>query len=184
MIQVAFSLDQTAIPESFREKWSYDFNLQYTISLTPTTLQVDFQVYNPGSKDFSFTCLLHTYFSVDINTTGIQGLDQVGYKDSLLKQSFTETNTVLKIQQEVDRVYEKVPPELLLSDSKRSLVVRKEGFEDVVVWNPWIEKSKAMADFDDLEYLSMVCVEVGSVANAISLKPGQSWKGTQTLSCE
>ena len=136
---------------------------------------------NSGSKDFSFTCLLHTYFSVDINTTTIEGLYQVGYKDSLLKQAFTESNKILKIQQEVDRVYEKVPSELLLSDSKRSLLIRKEGFEDVVVWNPWIDKSVAMADFEDSEYLSMVCVEVGSVANEVTLKPGQSWNGSQTL---
>jgi glucose-6-phosphate 1-epimerase len=182
-IQVSFGLDQTLIPDSFRDKWGYDFALQYMITLTPTTLQTDFRVDNSGSKEFSFTCLLHTYFSVDINSTKIEGLNQIGYKDSLLKASFIESNKELKIQQEVDRVYERVPPEILLSDSEKSLVIRKEGFEDVVVWNPWIEKSKAMADFDDSEYLSMVCVEVGSVANAITLKPGQSWSGSQILSC-
>lgn len=61
-------------------------------------------------------------------------------------------------------------------------MVRKDGFEDVVVWNPWVEKSKAMMDFEDLEYKSMVCVEVGSVTNAITLKPGETWSGSQILS--
>lgn len=30
--------------------------------------------------------------------------------------------------------------------------VSKVGFPDAVVWNPWIDKSKAMADFGDAEY--------------------------------
>jgi D-hexose-6-phosphate mutarotase len=88
----------------------------------------------------------------------------------------------LEIDQEVDRVYLNSPPELLLSDSKGSIVIRKEGFKDVVVWNPWVEKSKGMTDFEDLEYKSMICVEVGSVGDAITLKSGESWTGSQTLS--
>lgn len=183
-IQVAFKLDQTLIPDSFRSKWNFDFNLQYTITLTPTNLEVDFKVENPSTdQEFSFTCLLHTYFSVDIASAGVQGLNGRAYKDSLLNTIMQESSEILKIQQEVDRVYTNVPPELLVSDSKGSIVVRKEGFEDVVVWNPWVDKSKAMADFDDLEYKSMLCVEVGSVANAITLKPGQTWNGSQILSC-
>lgn len=30
--------------------------------------------------------------------------------------------------------------------------VRKSGFPDAVVWNPWISKAAAMADFGDDEY--------------------------------
>ena len=29
-----------------------------------------------------------------------------------------------------------------------------------MVWNPWIDKSKAMADFGDDEYKEMICAEV------------------------
>lgn len=36
--------------------------------------------------------------------------------------------------------------------SKRTLVVEKEGFSDAVVWNPWVEKAKGMADFGDEEF--------------------------------
>jgi glucose-6-phosphate 1-epimerase len=61
----------------------------------------------------------------------------------------------------------------------------------IVVWNPWIEKAKAMTDFDNDEYLKMVCVEVnfnpffilqaGAVSHSVPLNPGQVWKGSQTL---
>jgi D-hexose-6-phosphate mutarotase len=30
--------------------------------------------------------------------------------------------------------------------------VHKSGFPDAVVWNPWVAKSQAMADFGDEEY--------------------------------
>lgn len=155
--------------------------MQYTLTLTPTTLEVDFKVDNSGEDAFSFTCLLHTYFSVDINSTGIQGLQGINYKDSLSNSMVQESNNVLKIQQEVDRIYENVPAELLITDDTRSVVVSKCGFEDVVVWNPWIDKSKAMADFEDLEYKNMVCVEVGNVAKAMTLESGQTWSGSQLL---
>jgi D-hexose-6-phosphate mutarotase len=53
-----------------------------------------------------------------------------------------------------------------------------------VVWNPWIEKAKGMADFDDEEYHNMVCVEVGSVADWVKLGGGATWTGSQTLTIQ
>jgi D-hexose-6-phosphate mutarotase len=38
-----------------------------------------------------------------------------------------------------------------------------------------------MADFHDSGYLNMVCVEVGSVAESIELKAGESWEGAQVV---
>ena len=30
--------------------------------------------------------------------------------------------------------------------------IQKSNFPDAVVWNPWVEKAKGMADFGDDEY--------------------------------
>jgi D-hexose-6-phosphate mutarotase len=38
-----------------------------------------------------------------------------------------------------------------------------------------------MSDFDDEEYLNMICVEVGTVASPIQLDPGTVWQGSQIL---
>ena len=38
-----------------------------------------------------------------------------------------------------------------------------------VVWNPWIEKASAMADFDDEGYKEMVCVEPGVINGQYAL---------------
>ena len=36
--------------------------------------------------------------------------------------------------------------------SKRKITLEKEGLPDAVIWNPWAEKAKSMADFGDDEY--------------------------------
>ncbi len=50
-----------------------------------------------------------------------------------------------------------------------------------ILWNPWIDKAKRMSDFGDNEYQNMVCIEPGSVAKVVTLKPGESKLYTQTL---
>ena len=41
-----------------------------------------------------------------------------------------------------------------------TLQMRKcAGNADLVLWNPWVEKSKGMGDFGDEEFNQMVCVE-------------------------
>jgi D-hexose-6-phosphate mutarotase len=39
-----------------------------------------------------------------------------------------------------------------------------------VLWNPWIEKTKGMADMSPEEYKEFVCVEAGAVAEPVTLE--------------
>lgn len=50
-----------------------------------------------------------------------------------------------------------------------------------VVWNPWINKAKAMSDFGDEEYRIMICVEVGYVKNRCVLKSNETYSMNQEL---
>ena len=43
------------------------------------------------------------------------------------------------------------------------MTVSKENSDATVVWNPWIAKAKAMADFGDEEWPQMVCIETCNV---------------------
>jgi hypothetical protein len=45
--------------------------------------------------------------------------------------------------------------------SGSTVQVHKQNFPDAVVWNPWIDKSKAMGDFGDEEYKVRVCAGMG-----------------------
>ncbi|PWA60932.1 Aldose 1-/Glucose-6-phosphate 1-epimerase [Artemisia annua] len=66
---------------------------------------------------------------------------------------------------------------VLYHERKWTYVIRREGLSDVVVWNPWDKKAKAMADMGVDEYRRMVCVDGAVVANPITLKPVEEWTG-------
>jgi glucose-6-phosphate 1-epimerase len=87
----------------------------------------------------------------------------------------------LTFQGEVDRIYFAVPGGLQLGEGARALAIRAEGFPDAVVWNPGAEKCAALADMEPDGYLQFVCIEAASVARPVSLAPGESWHGSQTL---
>jgi hypothetical protein len=46
----------------------------------------------------------------------------------------------------------------------------------LVLWNPWDEKAKAMADMDDDGWQHFVCVEAGAVSTPVALEPDQTFE--------
>jgi glucose-6-phosphate 1-epimerase len=60
--------------------------------------------------------------------------------------------------------------------------VAKRGSRSTVVWNPWIDKSKRLADFGDDEYTGMLCIEATNARDdAIAVMPGLSHTLAQVL---
>ncbi|PWU21026.1 MAG: D-hexose-6-phosphate mutarotase, partial [Candidatus Rokuibacteriota bacterium] len=56
----------------------------------------------------------------------------------------------------------------------RRLVIEKSGSATTVVWNPWTEKARVMADLGDDGWPSMLCVETANAAdNAVHLAGGE-----------
>src|SRR5207247_4085938 len=89
----------------------------------------------------------------------------------------TQGGKPIRIVEETDRVYlnTKSPCTVLDPGNRRRIVVAKENSEATVVWNPWIGKAKAMADFGDEEWQKMVCIETCNVnVRALTLAPGAS----------
>jgi D-hexose-6-phosphate mutarotase len=142
-----------------------------------TLLTLELAVSNISHADFTFENCLHTYFHVgDIRQIEITGLQGTRYHDLLLAAEFTETGESIRIAGEVDRTYQDSAATVEIRDPvlHRTLRVRKSGSKSTVVWNPWLAKSQRMPDFGDDEYLQMVCVESGNIAeNAVTISPGQ-----------
>lgn len=167
------------------DQWPHRFTLALVITVKEGELTVEMQVDNPtDSQDgFNFTALLHTYHNVgDISTVKVKGFSNCLYMDKLKSgaEGKEESDTAC-INGEVDRNFLSIPDRILLSSIKGEVEIIKSNFPDVVFWNPWIEKAKSMADFDDEDYKQMVCIEPGQVATPITLSPGQTWKASQIL---
>ncbi len=172
--------------EASRALWGHAFELTFTVRLD-SSLSTELRVANTGSRSFSFTAALHTYFAVsDIESTYIAGLQGIEYTDSLRDgQSFSEQREKIIFKEEVDRVYSSAPDTLyVVEEGRRRFRIEKSGFGDAVAWNPWIAKSKRMPDFGDDEYRNMVCLEAGAIVKPVVLQPGQNWNAVQKLSVE
>lgn len=141
--------------------------LEYTVTVSDS-LTVELAVTNESSEPVTFENCLHTYFAVgDVREASVRGLRGIHYLDSLAqRQRKTETADAICFTGEVDRIYLAAPTITEIRDPvlRRTIRVETQNGRSTVVWNPWIAKAKAMPDFGDDEYLRMVCVESGNVA--------------------
>lgn len=175
------------LPESAATAEYSAFKAEYRV-LVADHLTLVLQVTNTSKdKVFTFEDCLHTYFNVsDIKEVRISGLQGVRYLDKVDGGAEKlETEDGFAISSEVDRVYQDTKSTVGIHDSGagRIIQVQKQGSNSTVVWNPWIAKSKAMADFGDEEFHGMACVESGNVGkNRITLKPGEASTLKATLS--
>ena len=185
--------------EQTQSVWPFKFKLSYIVELQTTSLTTTLHITNP-SEDSSFQCqsLLHTYLRVpriqSILVDGFQGFDYIDKMNNGLK--LVDTNEAIVIDREIDRVYcAKKDNALVINvhdiDQKVKLYevhsaaklyefsdnsVKNEHDivwinTDVVLWNAWIEKAKALADMNDDGYLYYICVEPGLVAQNVEILP-------------
>jgi glucose-6-phosphate 1-epimerase len=164
-----------------RRLWPHDFSLRMHATFGKA-LEMRLELTNTGDAPLTAEEALHTYFAVaDARTLTIRGLTGARYIDKVdgMKEKTQEGS--IRIIGETDRVYANTTAEVIVEDSAtarspgRHIHISKEGSADTVVWNPWIAKAKAMADFGDDEWPGMLCVETCNVmANALRLTPGQS----------
>lgn len=151
----------------------------YRVTIGPT-LTMALDVSNQGSEPFTFEEALHTYFDVqDVRNIAITGLEDTDYLDKVT--GFTRRrqgpDEPIRFTGETDRVYLNTQATCEIHDPNRgrTIRIRKTGSDTTVVWNPWIEKARAMPDFGDEEWPEMVCVETCNVnVHARTLAPGES----------
>lgn len=186
-------LDNGAVASEFqvtdtaetRAMWPHPFALGMRVVLAEDSVTLSLRVVNTGSQPLAFQIALHTYFGVaDIGRTFVLGLEGTERVDTLREWvRETENRSRIGFSAETDSIYPNAPDSLRVEDEARglSVAIEKKSMPDVVVWNPWIQKSRRMEDFGDDEYLRMVCVETGCIEAKQTLPPEGSWEGITRL---
>jgi glucose-6-phosphate 1-epimerase len=161
--------------ERTRRFWPFGFSLSLRIWLDQR-LNLELTTTNRDTRPFAFTQAFHPYFLVrDIMSVTVHGLDKAAFTDLLTRQTGTHEGPLL-IRSETDRIFTPVQPACALHDAGlgRALALSFSGTPQMVVWNPWVNKSRAMPDFGDDEYLRMLCLEPANGANSsVTLDPGE-----------
>ena len=165
--------------EETRELWPYSFELVIEIAVG-AQLTVTLVTQNKGEAAFTITQALHTYLSVgDINKVKVLGLEETAYLDKPDGGARKTQSGAIVVAKEVDRVYTDVKPEIGVEDDEkgRRIRVSSTGSKTAIVWNPWIEISKKMADLAELDYQRFICVETANAAdNVVEVPAGEEYR--------
>lgn len=148
-------------------------------------LDVELEVHNGGSAASSFEAALHTYLRVgDVRRAEIVGLAGSTYLDKTDgARRHTTGPAPLRIARETDQVHLGTDAACTLLEGGRPLVeVAKRGAPSTVVWNPWIDKTRTMADLPPDAWQGFVCIEAGAIADdRITLAAGATHRLATTL---
>jgi glucose-6-phosphate 1-epimerase len=156
--------------------WPHQCVLTFTATFG-RELALELAVHNVGVDACPVQEALHTYFAVgDIRQVSVEGLAGAAYVDKVRGgERCLQDAAPIRFAGETDRPYLDTEATTTIVDGawKRRIVIAKQGSRTTVVWNPWTAKARAMPDFGDDEWSSMVCVETANALdNALTLPPG------------
>ena len=156
--------------------WPHAFGARFVAS-AGRQLRLALEIHNTGPSAFSFEAALHTYLAVsDVRRIRVRGLENTDYLDKVdggVRRR--ESDAPIALSGETDRVYLGTTGACTVEDPgwNRRIVVAKSGLCSTVLWNPWAEKARAMADLGDTAWTGMVCVETANASeDARTLAPG------------
>lgn len=199
-VTVTFSL--TDSDASFA-LWPHRFKLEYTVMLADEYLSCSLKVRNTDYSGFAVHTLLHTYLKVpSIKDVTVKGFKNRSFVDKVDDSKVGhDTRDIATIDGEVDRVMTgdrdsalsvtmetgTGPDHKCVTVGAKAILTDHETGEntvyphDVVFWNPWIEKAKALADLGDEDYTGFLCLEPGTTSEWVAVKPNDSLTLTQVL---
>lgn len=174
--------------DATRAIWPHAFELELSVRVGGRSLDIELACENTGSASFKFTTALHTYLRVaDLDAVSVEGLSGLRYFDSVKQAEALQRMDLLLTGEkgvlDLDRIYFDVKERpLLVAEDRRQVVIRQQGFDDTVVWNPGPERCAKLADMPPEGWSEMLCVEAASIGRPIELQPGENWVGRQGLS--
>ena len=176
--------------DATRALWPHAFELELSVRVGGRSLDIELaceHVGKPADGPLQFTAALHTYLRVaDLDAVSVEGLAGLRYFDSIKQaESLQRMDLLLTGEKgvlDLDRIYFGLKERpLLVAEDRRQVVIRQQGFEDAVIWNPGPERCTQLADMPPEGWSEMLCVEAASIGRPVELQPGESWVGRQSL---
>lgn len=166
--------------DATRAAWPHAFEAELSFSFSGLQLDVELAVTNTGDMPFDFQAALHTYLLVDdVRRARLGGLFGVRYTDTTNGHEQHQELDPFSFAGEIDRIYWDAKGPLTLATAAGRTQITREGFDDVVVWNPGPARAAALADLPDDDWLQMLCVEAAQIGRPVTLAPGQEWVARQ-----
>lgn len=159
--------------------WSHQFNAILTFTFTER-VRIELTVTNTDEGDWCWSGALHSYLNVgEAEQTTVTQMG-TAFLNSLEGNQAQNGEDNLVIDQSIDRIYTAPQDHIKVRDTvyRRYIHVHNQGHNAAVIWNPWVDITKSMADMPDDGYKHMVCVESTHFAPTLQegmlLSPGQS----------
>lgn len=153
-IEAGITFEFTKIFDNF----NYEYNLKYEIILNENSLKNNLSIHNNSKYPFTFDMLYHNYFKINLQDFKCNSFSNKKFYNQLNDKNEYDYN-LLKIDNEIDRIYDNINEVIFYSNSNEIKLESNSNF--MVLWNPWIQKSKLLKDFGDEEFKNMVCFEPG-----------------------
>jgi glucose-6-phosphate 1-epimerase len=163
-----------------RALWPHAFEAELSLAFSGLQLDVELAVTNTGDSPFDFQAALHTYLAVDdVRRARLGGLYGVRYTDTTSGREQHQELDPFTFFGEIDRIYWDAQGALSLAAFSGRTAITREGFDDVVVWNPGPERAAALPDLPDDDWTQFLCVEAAQIGQPVTLAPGGEWVARQ-----
>ena len=161
--------------------YPHSFAMRLTLTIEPSNLHVQVQVFNTGPERIDCDFLFHTYLLVaDSSTDKTLSINNDWYANRDPSAEFTKH---FKLSEKVIVAEEPIKEQEEQEESRNKIQLESNNLTDVVVWNPGPEKALNMSDLGKGEERIFVCVELGCIepVDSCAIEPGESRLFSQTL---
>lgn len=144
--------------------------------------------FNQGNDNVTISQALHSYFAVsDVRQARVEGVENLGYIETLADWELRQQHSALGFAGETDRIYLQTPDLLKIVDPQwnRRITLHATGSRSAVIWNPWTDRARELADMADDGWQRMLCIETANVwDDVVNLAPGASHSLSVTITSE
>lgn len=167
--------------------WPHEVELKLLIEMG-TQLKMTLSSLNQGNDSVTISQALHSYFAVsDVRQARVEGVDNLGYIETLADWELRQQHGALCFAGETDRIYLQTPDLLKIVDPQwnRRITLHSTGSRSAVIWNPWTERARELTDMADDGWQRMLCIETANVwDDVVTLAPGASHSLSVTIASE